>query len=180
MEEEAVLDQEVAQDAIHSEDVTKDKKAKKKEKVTRKQSKNQEKKVEETKACDLENDESLQERDASLSEDKENKEEIDLYSEKKEIIKVENLTIAYGSNVLMQDISFEVKEGDVFIIMGGSGCGKSSLLRMLTGLKETEYGKIWIDGKRFDTIKNRQCKSSGHSVQMVRCNVCTRSSGCCC
>lgn len=73
-------------------------------------------------------------------------------------IKVENLTIAYGSNVLMQDISFEVKEGDVFIIMGGSGCGKSSLLRMLTGLKETEYGKIWIDGKRFDNTDPEQKK----------------------
>ena len=76
MEEEVVLDQEVAQDAIHSEDVIEDKKAKKKEKATRKQPKNQEKKVEETKASDLENVESLQEREASLSEDKENKKEI--------------------------------------------------------------------------------------------------------
>ena len=49
-------------------------------------------------------------------------------------IKVENLTIAYGSNVLMRRVNFEVKKGDVFIIMGGSGSGKSSLLRVLTGL----------------------------------------------
>ena len=49
-------------------------------------------------------------------------------------IKVENLTIAYGSNVLMRRVNFEVKKGDVFIIMGGSGSGKSSLLRVLTGI----------------------------------------------
>lgn len=73
-------------------------------------------------------------------------------------IKVENLTIAYGSNILMENISFEIKKGDVFIIMGGSGCGKSSLLRLLTGLKKTEKGKIWIDGKRFDNATPEQKK----------------------
>ena len=57
-------------------------------------------------------------------------------------IKVENLTIAYGSNVLMRRVNFEVKKGDVFIIMGGSGSGKSSLLRVLTGLKEPSAGRF--------------------------------------
>ncbi len=73
-------------------------------------------------------------------------------------IKVENLTIAYGSNVLMKNISFEVKKGCVFIIMGGSGCGKSSLLKILTGLKTPESGKIWIDGMRFDNADEAQKK----------------------
>lgn len=73
-------------------------------------------------------------------------------------IKVENLTIAYGSNVLMKNISFEVKKGCVFIIMGGSGCGKSSLLKILTGLKIPESGKIWIDGMRFDNADETQKK----------------------
>jgi phospholipid/cholesterol/gamma-HCH transport system ATP-binding protein len=62
-------------------------------------------------------------------------------------ITVRNLTMAYGSFVLIRDLNFTVKHGDVFIIMGGSGCGKSTLLRYLIGLKETEgrgeifYGK---------------------------------------
>lgn len=73
-------------------------------------------------------------------------------------IKVENLTIAYGSNVLMKNISFEVKKGCVFVIMGGSGCGKSSLLKILTGLKTPESGKIWIDGMRFDNADETQKK----------------------
>lgn len=69
---------------------------------------------------------------------------------KKEVkIKVENLTIAYGDFVLMKDISFEVNKGDVFIIMGGSGGGKSSLLRVLTGLVPPATGDIWIDGIDF-------------------------------
>ena len=39
-------------------------------------------------------------------------------------ITVRNLTLGYGSIVLMRDLNFTVKRGDVFIIMGGSGCGK--------------------------------------------------------
>jgi phospholipid/cholesterol/gamma-HCH transport system ATP-binding protein len=55
---------------------------------------------------------------------------------------VKNLTMAYGSFVLMRDINFTVRHGDIFIIMGGSGCGKSTLLRHLIGLKEPAIGEI--------------------------------------
>lgn len=69
---------------------------------------------------------------------------------KKEVkIRAENLTVAYGSNVLMKDVDFEINKGDVFIIMGGSGSGKSSLLRVLTGLKEPTKGKIFVNGHDF-------------------------------
>ena len=69
---------------------------------------------------------------------------------KKEIkIKVDNLTIAYGDFVLMKNVSFEVNKGDIFIIMGSSGGGKSSLLRALTGLVPPAKGDIWIDGIDF-------------------------------
>ncbi len=44
-------------------------------------------------------------------------------------ITVRNVTMAYGSFVLMRDLNFVVRRGDIFVIMGGSGCGKSTLLR---------------------------------------------------
>jgi phospholipid/cholesterol/gamma-HCH transport system ATP-binding protein len=53
-----------------------------------------------------------------------------------------NLTMAYGSFVLMRDLNFVVTRGDIFIIMGGSGCGKSTLLRHLIGLKDPATGEI--------------------------------------
>ena len=71
-------------------------------------------------------------------------------------IKVDDLTIAYGDFVLMQNVSFEVKKGDVFIIMGGSGCGKSSLLRVLTGLVPAARGKIVIGGVNFTAADELQ------------------------
>jgi len=55
---------------------------------------------------------------------------------------VKNLTMAYGSFVLMRNINFTVRHGDIFIIMGGSGCGKSTLLRHLIGLKEPATGEV--------------------------------------
>jgi phospholipid/cholesterol/gamma-HCH transport system ATP-binding protein len=57
-------------------------------------------------------------------------------------IMVRNVTMAYGSFVLMRDLNFIVKRGDIFIIMGGSGCGKSTLLRHLIGLKDPATGQI--------------------------------------
>ena len=72
-------------------------------------------------------------------------------------IQAQNLTVAYGSNVLMKDIDFQINKSDVFIIMGGSGCGKSSLLKVMTGLKEPSQGHILINGQDFykTSLKNR-------------------------
>ena len=64
-------------------------------------------------------------------------------------ITVRNLTMAYGSFVLMRDLTFTVKHGDVFVIMGGSGCGKSTLLRHLIGLNEPATGEIWYGDENF-------------------------------
>jgi len=62
---------------------------------------------------------------------------------------VRNLTMAYGSFVLMRDLNFVVRHGDIFIIMGGSGCGKSTLLRHLVGLQEPAAGEIIYDDLNF-------------------------------
>ena len=64
-------------------------------------------------------------------------------------ITVRNLTLGYGSVVLMRDLNFTVKRGDVFIIMGGSGCGKSTLLRNMIGLIEPIEGEIFYDKANF-------------------------------
>ena len=64
-------------------------------------------------------------------------------------IVVRNLTMAYGSFVLMRELNFVVRRGDIFIIMGGSGCGKSTLLRHLIGLKDPATGEIFYGDVNF-------------------------------
>ena len=58
-----------------------------------------------------------------------------------------NLTVAYGDYVLLQHADFTVNQGDVFIIMGASGGGKSSLLRVLTGLMPPAEGEVLQAGQ---------------------------------
>jgi phospholipid/cholesterol/gamma-HCH transport system ATP-binding protein len=64
-------------------------------------------------------------------------------------ITVRDLTMAYGSFVLMRDLNFTINHGDVFIIMGGSGSGKSTLLRHLIGLNEPAKGEIFYGDENF-------------------------------
>ena len=61
-------------------------------------------------------------------------------------ITVDDLRIAWGARVLMEHVTFQVERGTVFAILGGSGCGKSSLLRYLIGLEQPQAGRIEIDG----------------------------------
>ena len=51
-----------------------------------------------------------------------------------DIIQVKDLTVGYGSNIVLKDLNFSVKRGEIFVILGGSGCGKSSLLKNMIGL----------------------------------------------
>jgi len=63
------------------------------------------------------------------------------------IIKVEGLTAAYEGVVVIDDISFEVNRGEVFVILGSSGGGKSTLLKHMIGLLPPAAGRILIDGE---------------------------------
>ncbi len=57
-------------------------------------------------------------------------------------ITIKDLTMAYGSFVVMRDLNFTIGRGDVFIIMGGSGCGKSTLMRHMIGLQTPARGQV--------------------------------------
>lgn len=62
------------------------------------------------------------------------------------VIEVSNVTMAYGDNVIQKDVSFKVGAGEIFIIMGGSGSGKSTMLRHIIGLNKPAKGQIKIKG----------------------------------
>jgi phospholipid/cholesterol/gamma-HCH transport system ATP-binding protein len=64
----------------------------------------------------------------------------------KPIIQVKNLDGGYGETVILKDINFDVYEGEVFIILGGSGCGKSTMLKYMIGLNKPFCGEVFVDG----------------------------------
>jgi len=62
------------------------------------------------------------------------------------IIRVEDFKAAYGGRVVLHDVNFEIYPGEVVVICGGSGCGKSTVLKHIIGLYEPAGGRILIDG----------------------------------
>jgi len=62
------------------------------------------------------------------------------------LIEVIDLTIGWGDVILQKDANFQVQRGDIFVVLGGSGCGKSTMLRYLIGLETPLSGMIKIDG----------------------------------
>jgi len=62
------------------------------------------------------------------------------------IIRVEHLVAGYGDRTIFDDVSFEVRRGEVFVILGGSGSGKSTLLKNMIGLYRPWQGRVLIDG----------------------------------
>ncbi len=63
------------------------------------------------------------------------------------VISVQDVTIAYGDRIVQKNVSFDVRRGEVFVILGGSGCGKSSLLKNMIGLYRPAAGRILYDGE---------------------------------
>ena len=86
-------------------------------------------------------------------------------------IEIQNLTMAYGSYVVMRDINAQVKRGSVFVIMGNSGSGKSTLLKHLIGLQRPAQGDVLYDGKSFWSEDEE-----ARRVQLRKCGVLFQSS----
>ena len=68
-----------------------------------------------------------------------------MQQEQREIIRVEDLTVTYNSQMILDHVSFTVAAGDVFVILGGSGSGKSTLLKHLIGLYKPASGHIYCN-----------------------------------
>lgn len=66
------------------------------------------------------------------------------------IIKVENLLKKYGSFTAVNDLGFEVQEGEIYGLLGPNGAGKTTTLEILETLRPKTSGKVWIDGKDLD------------------------------
>ena len=70
------------------------------------------------------------------------------------IIEVDSLSVGYDDRVVLEDVTFSVSKGEIFIILGGSGCGKTTLLKCMIGLNRPWRGDIRIKGKNIVDVKD--------------------------
>jgi iron(III) transport system ATP-binding protein len=69
------------------------------------------------------------------------------------MLDLEDVSLHFGDNAVVKDVSFDVREGEMLCLLGPSGCGKTSTLRLIAGLDRPDAGKIRINGQ---TVSSRQ------------------------
>ena len=65
---------------------------------------------------------------------------------KQVLVKIDRVTKKFDETVAVDDVSLEIRKGEIFALLGGSGSGKSTLLRMLAGFERPTDGRIFLDG----------------------------------
>ncbi|EKU11617.1 methionine ABC transporter ATP-binding protein [Campylobacter showae] len=83
------------------------------------------------------------------------------------MIKIENLKKFYGKTCVIDDVSLEVKQGEIFAIVGHSGAGKSTLLRCINGLEDYQSGSLKVFDKEISALRDRELRELRRDVGMI-------------
>lgn len=67
-------------------------------------------------------------------------------------VKLKGIKKAYDSNVVIEDIDLEIKDKEFLVLVGASGCGKSTILRMIAGLEDITGGEIYIGDRKVNKV----------------------------
>lgn len=79
----------------------------------------------------------------------------------------QNVTMAYGDRVILDDVSFSVNPGETKIVMGGSGTGKSTILKLALGLIRPQSGRILIEGDDVTQMTEGELSEARKKIGMV-------------
>ena len=85
--------------------------------------------------------------------------------------KLDDVCVRYGPKIVMQNLSLDVVEGAITCIIGLSGAGKSTILRLLNGLKQPDSGRVYVKGRDITQLPERELielrRSIGFSFQFA-------------
>ena len=82
------------------------------------------------------------------------------------VIKSENVTKKFGDRIVLNGVSLEVYRGETFVIMGGSGCGKSTFLRHLIGALKPDSGRISLLGRDLSVLSDDELDAVKKKIGM--------------
>lgn len=72
------------------------------------------------------------------------------------VIVFDHVELAFDEKVVLRDVSFTLLKGHTKIILGASGSGKSTSLKIITGLLQADGGVVWVNGRRVDELNERE------------------------
>lgn len=76
----------------------------------------------------------------------------DLIRDDNPLVRLCNVTVQFGSQMVLRDISLEIPAGQTIALLGESGCGKTVLMKCIIGLVQPERGEVWFDGKNINAL----------------------------
>jgi phospholipid/cholesterol/gamma-HCH transport system ATP-binding protein len=82
-------------------------------------------------------------------------------------IMLEHVNLAFDEKVILRDVSFSLLPGHTKIILGASGSGKSTILKLILGLLKPDGGRIHVNGERVDTMSERELMAVRADLGMV-------------
>ncbi len=77
------------------------------------------------------------------------------------MLKLENVDMSYGDLQVLWDVSFEVHEGEIVVLVGANGAGKSSIIKTISGLQKVSNGKITFNGGDVTNLKPEDILKKG-------------------
>ncbi len=77
------------------------------------------------------------------------------------MLKVNNINMSYGDVQVLWDVSFEVKQGEIIVLVGANGAGKSSILKTISGLQRVSSGTIEFEGKDLTQMPGNEIINTG-------------------
>lgn len=83
------------------------------------------------------------------------------------VIAFEDVSLAFDEKVVLDRVSFALRPGGLTIVIGASGAGKSTVLRLVLGLLKPDSGRIFVDGRRVDDMSERDLMSVRANLGMV-------------
>lgn len=83
------------------------------------------------------------------------------------VIEVRNLSLAFDEKVVLRDVSFTLDRGHTKIILGASGSGKSTILKVILGLLKPDAGEVYVNGERTDTMSEAEMMRVRGDLGMV-------------
>lgn len=82
------------------------------------------------------------------------------------MIEIKNVTKSYDSKLVLKDVNLKIESGELMVIIGSSGCGKTTLLKTINKLNSIDTGDILIDGQSIKNMKDTDLRRSiGYVVQ---------------
>ncbi len=88
--------------------------------------------------------------------------------EKQDIIHFESVSKTYGRNLILNDFNFNISKGEFLTIIGSSGCGKTTVLKLINGLITPEDGKIHVNGQDISRVNQIELRRRvGYVIQGV-------------